>query len=83
MKRALYKAIERGGLYWEELEEVLIDVEVVLNERPLCYVEDIQQAILTPNSMIFSQTNQLPELKPHHLEDQSLRKTRATVRSEK
>ena len=75
VKRALYKSIGRGGLFWEELEEVLIDVEVALNGRPLCYVEeDIQQPILTPNSMLFSQTNQLPELKHHHLEDQSLRK---------
>ena len=75
VKRALYKSIGRGGLFWEELEEVLIDVEVALNGRPLCYVEeDIQQPILTPNSMLFSQTNQLPELKHHHLEDQILRK---------
>ncbi len=74
VKRSLYKSIGRGGLFWQELEEVLIDVEVALNGRPLCYVEDIQQPILTPNSMLFSQTNQLPELKHHHLEDQSLRR---------
>lgn len=75
VKRALYKSIGRGRLSWEELEEVLIDVEVALNGRPLCYVEeDIQQPILTPNSMLFSQTSQLPELKHHHIEDQSLKK---------
>ena len=38
-KRAPYKSIGQGGLFWEELEEVLIDVEIALNGRPLCYVD--------------------------------------------
>ena len=35
VKRALHKSISRGLLTWKELEEVLLDVEVALNGRPL------------------------------------------------
>ena len=49
VKRALYKSIGRASLTWNELEEVLLDVEVALNDRPLSYVEDdVQLPVLTP-----------------------------------
>ena len=36
-----------------ELEEILLDVEINLNNRPLTYVvDDIQLNVLTTNSMI-------------------------------
>ena len=55
---------------WTELCEVVLDVEIALNIRPLCYVEDdIQLPVLTPNSLLFLRSNQLPELKPHHLRE--------------
>ena len=54
VKNALYKTIGNGLLSWNELEEVLLDVEVCLNGRPLSYVEDKPQfPILTPNSLMF------------------------------
>lgn len=31
----LYKSMGRASLVWNELEEVLLDVEVALNNRPL------------------------------------------------
>ena len=34
-KAALYKTIGNGTLRWAELEEVVLDVEVALNNRPL------------------------------------------------
>ena len=40
VKRALYKSIGGGLLTWAELQDVLLDVEVALNNRPLSYVED-------------------------------------------
>ncbi|XP_046863151.1 uncharacterized protein LOC124456887 [Xenia sp. Carnegie-2017] len=50
VKRALHKTIGNGLLNWD----VLLDVEVALNDRPLSYMEDdIQLPILTPNSMLF------------------------------
>ena len=40
MKQSMYKAIGNGQLRWYELEEVILDVEITLNNRPLGYVED-------------------------------------------
>jgi hypothetical protein len=62
VKRALYKSIGRANLRWRELEEVILDVEIAVNNRPLGYVEDdVQFPTLTPNSMLFMQPNLLPE----------------------
>ena len=48
-KKGFYKTIGHGNLKWNELEEIIIDVETTLNSRPLCYVEDdIQLPLLTP-----------------------------------
>jgi len=42
--------------------EVVLDVEIALNNRPLCYLGDnIQLPALTPNSLLFLRQNQLPE----------------------
>ena len=40
MNQSMYKAIGNGQLRWYELEEVILDVETTLNNRPLGYVED-------------------------------------------
>ncbi|XP_074629800.1 uncharacterized protein LOC141887949 [Acropora palmata] len=75
VKRALYKSIGGGLLTWAELQDVLLDVEVTLNNRPLSYVEDDPQLpVLTPNSLLFGQPNLLPELEHHHLESPDLRR---------
>jgi hypothetical protein len=37
VKKALHKTIGNGLLSWKELEEVLLDVEVCLNDRPHLY----------------------------------------------
>lgn len=75
VKNALYKTIGSGFLSWKELEEVLVDVEVTLNNRPLSYVEDdVQLPLLTPNTMMFPQSNIVPEREPHTIDDQDLRK---------
>ena len=69
VKTALNKTIGCGMLTWTELCEVVLDVEIALNNRPLCYVEDdIQLPVLTPNSLLFPRLNQQRELKPHHLD---------------
>lgn len=48
-----------GLLSWMELEEVVIDVEIILNNRPLSYVEDdVAQ----------------PTLKDNHREDKNCRR---------
>ena len=73
VKRALYKGIGCASLFWNELEEVLLDVEVTLNNRPLCYVEDdVQLPVLAPSAMMFGQPKSIPE--DLHEEDSDLRK---------
>ena len=53
MKRSLSKAIGRGFLTYSELEEVLLDVECVTNNRPLCYQgEDFENEVITPNILL-------------------------------
>ena len=75
VKGSLHKTIGNGLLSWMELQEVLLDVEVALNNRPLDYVEDdIQMPILTPSSLLHIQPNVLPELEPKHIQDSDLRK---------
>ncbi|XP_068720014.1 uncharacterized protein [Montipora capricornis] len=75
MKSAFYKTVGQGILNWEELSEVILDIEVTMNNRPLCYQEeDVQLPTLTPNTMLFLKSNILPELQPYHLEVRDLRK---------
>ena len=75
MKQSLYKSIGNGNLRWHELEEVILDVEITLNNRPLGYVEDyVQMPVLTPSAMLYGQPNQLPEEEAEAIEDVNLRK---------
>jgi hypothetical protein len=54
VKSALYKSIGNGFLTKKELEDVLLDIETTLNNKPLGYQEDdIQMPTLTPNSLQF------------------------------
>ena len=75
VKRAMYKSIGGANLAWSELEEVILDVEITLNNRPLTYLEDdVQLPTLTPHAMMFGQPNQLPEEDPDAIESKGLRK---------
>ena len=43
VKQSLYKATGRANLTKQELEEILSDIVIVLNNRPIKYIEeDIQ-----------------------------------------
>ena len=75
IKQSLYKSIGNGFLWLEELREIILDVEVTLNNRPLSYVEDdIELPILTPNSLLYGRANVVPELEPHRVVSLDLRK---------
>ena len=75
VKRALNKTVRNGTLTWGELQDVLLDVEVTMNNRPLSYVEeDIQLPILTLNLLQSGHPNLLPETRNHQLENQDLRR---------
>ena len=52
-KHNLYKSIGRSQLTYNKLEEILLDVEINFNNRPLTYTEDnIQLNTLTPSNII-------------------------------
>ena len=75
VKQALYKSIGRAILDFDELEEVLLDVEIAVNNRPLSYVEDdVQLPVLTPNLIMYGQSNLLPEADVDSIEETDLRK---------
>ena len=75
LKQSPYKTIGNGNLQRTELQEVILDVEITLNNRPLGYMEDnVELPVLTPNSLLFGQPNILPEMDPSGIEDADLRK---------
>ena len=52
-----------------ELEEVLLDIEIILNNRPLTYPEEkIDYSILTPNSLLLVRDINFPDAAPHESE---------------
>ena len=73
VKRCLKKAIGLRKISFEELNTILIEVEAVVNNRPLMYVEENDQdsvsEILTPSHLFCGRrtmdraTNTLPEMK--------------------
>ena len=61
-KSAFYKAVGNGTLSWNELSELVLDVEVTINGRTLDYLEeDVEMPVLTPSSMLYLRPNQVPE----------------------
>ena len=70
VKRALHTTIGNGCLRWNELRNILLDVEAALNCRPLTYLEDdIQMPTLAPNAMLFVGSTFAPKLAAHHLKE--------------
>ena len=60
IKQALYKSSKKTSLRSSELEEVLLDIEIDMDNRPLTYIEeDIQRPILTPNSTILGRDTKM------------------------
>ena len=75
VKSSMYKVIGGATLTWDELCEVILDVEIQINRRPLSYVEDdIELPTLTPTSFLFQRTSDLPESEPWRIEETDLRK---------
>ena len=76
-KGAMYKVLGRANMKFNELKEILLDVEMTMNNRPLSYVEDdLQLPVLTQNMMLISDRNVLLEANVHEIKERDLR-TRA------
>ena len=66
---------------WAELEEVLLDIEIILNNRPLTYIEEeIDYPILTPNSLILGRDVNFPDPAPHESESETIKKRHKYVK---
>jgi len=62
MKRSLAKAIGGSILRFAELEEALLDIECMLNNRPLCYQgKEFETPVITPNILIRGKPAQMLE----------------------
>ena len=58
----MYKTTGRANRSEKKFEEIILDIEVTLNKRPLTYVEKhIQRPVLTPNTLLYGQPLLLPE----------------------
>ena len=43
-------------LTWSELKDVMMDIDIVQNNRPLSYLEDdVQLPFITPNELVLGQ----------------------------
>ena len=72
----MYRTIGKAQLTWAELEEfeVLLDIEIILNNRPLTYKEEeIDYRIFTPNSLILGRDVNFPDAASHNRERELLR----------
>lgn len=50
VKNSLYKVVGLAKLNYKEMQEVLLDIQMALNNRPLTYFEDnVLLPVLTPN----------------------------------
>eukprot|EP00795_Rhopilema_esculentum_P015887 gene15887-7219_t len=71
----MFKVLGRANLSLQELKEIMLDVEIALNNRPLCYVEDdIQLPELTLNIMLLGHHNSLINEEARDLENKDLSK---------
>ena len=65
IKRALRATLRNTHVDYEELETILIDIEAVINSRPLCYVyEDEVAEPLTPSHLIYGRRLKGRETQP-------------------
>lgn len=68
-------------LTWAELQDVLLDIEVVLDNCLLSYVEDDPLIpVLISNSLLFRQPNLLPGLEHHNWRPQICEGMQSTLR---
>lgn len=58
---------------YEELGDVVLDLELALNNRPLSYLkDDVELPALTPNSLLNINPVEVLKLKGYDLENQDL-----------
>ena len=84
IKVGLFRNIKKAQLTWAELEEVLLDIAIILNNRPLIYVEqEIYYPSLTPNSLILGRDVNFPDAAPHESESETIKKQQKYIKRSK
>ena len=74
-KSSFHKSVGQVPLSWDELCEVVLDIEVSLYYQPLSCVEDDPQfPTQTLHSLLFLKVNILTAFEPHRFEDRDLKK---------
>ena len=73
MKTSLSKSIGRALLKYNELEDVLLDIDCFMNNRPLCYIGDeYDQPVSTPNILLRGIPAQFLEEDLKYLDDTAI-----------
>ena len=68
-KNALSKAIGRAFLTFQELGKILLDIECLMNNRPLAYLdEEFKQRVITQNILIHGEPTTFLEESDNSLE---------------
>ena len=59
VKKTLYKTLGKSNMTFEQLEGVIVDIERLLNNRPLTYVGtgEGDEQVLTPNTIMWGQNS--------------------------
>ena len=64
---------------WDELAELMLDIEIQINRRPLSYVEDdLELPTLTPATFLYQHLSFLPVEETWRIESNDLRKHAST-----
>eukprot|EP00794_Sanderia_malayensis_P002262 gene2262-biopygen2015 len=75
VKVAMYKVIGGSKLPFKELQEAILNIQIVLNNRPLTYCKDnVEMPVLTPHLIVFGRANYLPVEEQSAIQDRDLRK---------
>ena len=54
VKRCMRKVLKKSKLTYEELETIVVEIEGILNTRPLCYIyDDSTDPVITPSHLIY------------------------------
>ena len=71
----MHKVIGGATLSWDEFNDVLLDIKIQVNRRPLSYVEDnLELSVLTPATFLFQRTFRFPREQTWRIGDRNLLK---------
>ena len=73
--------IEKAHLTWAELEKVLLDIEIILNNRPLTYIEkEIDYPMFTLSSSILGLDVNFSDAALHDSESETMKKRQKYIK---